>query len=336
MRITLRQLEHALALDQHGSFHRAAQAAHISQPAFSRSIRNLELAVGAPLFDRSGSRIRATAFGEAVLRRAADIIGQTRELGSELNLLRNAESGHLRVAMGAYPAELLAIDALGTLVRRYPGVRCTASVDNWRHVAEQVLRETADLGIADITGLRDQEGLEVEPFARLELLFFCRPGHPLVERRSLSVGDLEAYPLAFLRLPARFDAYRPLNPIVDAATGDLLPYIEVNDSATARTVVAASDALGAATPVQIEAAVRKGELCVLPFRAPWLEIELGFIRLRGRAIAPAAAHYMQIVRELEPELSRRNRTLASGLVALDGMDQVGRHHVAGSPLQREA
>jgi DNA-binding transcriptional LysR family regulator len=324
MRVTLRQLEHALALDQHGSFHRAAQAAHISQPAFSRSIRNLEQALGAPLFERSGQRIRATVFGEAVLRRAADIVGQTQELGRELGQLRNAETGHLRVAMGPFPAELLAIEALGQLIRRYPGVRCTASVDSWRQVGELVLCEAADLGIADIGGLRAHDTLDVEPIAHLEMLFFCRPGHPLLECRSLSVGDLESFPLAFPRLPAHVDEYRPLDRLVDESTGDLLPYIEVNDSATARTVVAASDVLGAATPVQIEAAVRSGELCVLPFRAPWLATEMGFVRLRGRALSSAAANYLQIVRDMEPELTSRNRALADAFVPRNLADQAAR------------
>jgi DNA-binding transcriptional LysR family regulator len=323
MRITLRQLEHALALNEHGSFHRAAQAVHISQPALSRSIRNLELAVGSELFDRSGPRVKATTFGEAVLRRAADIVGQTQELGRELSLPQTAETDHLRIAMGPYPAELLAVEALGTLVRRHPGVRCTASVASWRQVGELVLNEAADLGIADLTGLRGDDRLEVERVTQLDLLFFCRPDHPLLERRSLNVGDLESYPLAFPRLPPGFEAYRPLDPIVDEATGDLLPYLDVNDSATARAVVAASDALGAATPVQIETAVRSGELRVLPFRAPWLAVELGFVRLRGRPISPAAAAYMQIVREIEPILTRRNQALADEFVAPNRADADG-------------
>jgi DNA-binding transcriptional LysR family regulator len=320
IKITLRQLEHALALDQHGSFHRAAQAAHISQPALSRSIRNLELALGARVFDRDGPRVRPTAFGKGVLRRAADIVGQTQELGRDLSLLQSTERGHLRIAMGPYPAEVLAVDALGRLVRRHPGVRCTASVANWREVAELVLGEAVDLGFADITGLHRHEGLEVEPVTRLDMLFFCRPDHPILQHRSLGVRDLESYPLAFSRLPPRFESYRPLNPIVDEATGDMLPYLTVNDSITAQTVVAASDALGAATPTQIETAVRSGALCVLPFRAPWLAVEFGFVRLRGRPISPAAAAYMQIVREIEPELTRRNQALADAFVARNGAD----------------
>jgi DNA-binding transcriptional LysR family regulator len=226
--------------------------------------------------------------------------------------------------MGAYPAELLAIDALGQLIRRHPGVRCTASVASWRQVGELVLHKAADLGIADIGGLRGHDELEVEPVARLELLFYCRPDHPLLKRRSLSVADLESFPLAFPRLPAHVQAYRPLDPITDDTTGDVLPYIEVNDYATARTVVAASDVLGAATPIQIEAAVRSGELCALPFRAPWLATDVGFIRLRGPAVAPAAAHYMQIVREMEPELSSRNQGLADALVTRNRADGAAR------------
>ncbi|AUB80591.1 helix-turn-helix domain-containing protein [Candidatus Thiodictyon syntrophicum] len=58
--IKLQQLAHALALSRYGTFHRAAKAQHLSQPAFSRSIRALEESLGVALFDRQGAAVTPT------------------------------------------------------------------------------------------------------------------------------------------------------------------------------------------------------------------------------------------------------------------------------------
>lgn len=310
MNITLRQLVHALALDSHGSFHRAARAEHISQPAFSRSIRNLELAVGADLFDRSGTRTRPTVFGQALLRRAREIMGETAELGREIDLLKGLETGHLKVAMGLFAAEMSAARAVGELAGRYPRIRCTATLTNWRRVGTLVQTESVDLGVAEIGPYRNQKDLDVEPFGQHQLVFYCRSGHPLLKLRALTVADLEHYPLAMNRVAQRAQGYRPLGHLLDEDTGDLIPHVEVDDLSTARAVVSASDSLSAAAPLQIESMVRDGQLCVLPFRAPWLCLDYGFIRRRGRTHSPATERYMEIVRELETGISRRNKELA--------------------------
>jgi DNA-binding transcriptional LysR family regulator len=310
MNITLRQLAHALSLDRHGSFNRAARAEHISQPAFSRSIRNLEEALGAELFDRSGARTRPTVFGEAVLRRAREIMSETADLGREIELLKGLETGHFSVAMGIFAAELSAARAVGELVQRHPRIRCTASLTSWRRVGALVQSETVDLGIAEISAFRDHDKLGIEPLGRHEVLFYCRNGHPLLERRPLTVEDLERYPLTMARVARRAQGYTPRDHIIDEETGDLIPHVEVDELSTARAVVSASDTLSVATPIQIESMVLSGQLSVLPFRAPWLALDYGFIYRRGRTHSPATERYMEIVRELEAELAPRNRALA--------------------------
>jgi DNA-binding transcriptional LysR family regulator len=315
MNITLRQLAHALSLDRHGSFNRAARAEHISQPAFSRSIRNLEEALGAELFDRTGARTRPTVFGVAVLRRARDIMSETADLGREIELLKGLESGHFIVAMGIFAAELSAARAIGELVQRHPHIRCTASLTSWRRVGALVQSEAVDLGIAEVSAFEDHKTLDIERLGQHELLFYCRSGHPLLERRTLTVEDLEPYPLAMARIAQRARGYTSSGHVVDEDTGDLIPHVEVDELSTARAVVSASDALSVATPLQIEAMVRGGQLGVLPFRAPWLTLDYGFIYLRGRTRSPATERYMELVRELEAELAPRNRALAEQFVA---------------------
>jgi DNA-binding transcriptional LysR family regulator len=168
--------------------------------------------------------------------------------------------------------------------------------------------------VAELGPFRNHKDFDVEPFGQHQLVFYCRTGHPLSKLSTITVAELEPYPLAINRVAQRAQGYRPRGHLIDEDTGDLIPHIEVDDLATARAVVSSSDALSAAAPVQIEAMVREGRLHVLPFLAPWLTLDYGFIRRRGRTHAPATERYMDIVRELEVGITRRNKELVAEFV----------------------
>jgi DNA-binding transcriptional LysR family regulator len=243
-----------------------------------------------------------------LLRRAREVIDQTNEIAREIDLLQGLYTGYLTVAMGVFPAEVSAA-ALGELVRRHPAIRCRARLVNWQTVAPRVLAGEVDLGIAEISTLRDHEALNVEPVGRHPSVFYCRAGHPLLTKRKLVQADLNAFPLALPRLPQRALGLLPGEFQIDPESGDLIPTIEVEDLYSARTVVLASDALSFVPPIQIEAAVRRGELGVLPFWQPGMNLDYGFICIRDRLLSPAAEMFMQIVRDLEVDLARRNLEL---------------------------
>jgi DNA-binding transcriptional LysR family regulator len=101
----------------------------------------------------------------------------------------------------------------------------------------------------------------------------------------------------------------------DADLGDQAPHIEVDELASARTIVLESDALSTATAVQLEPWLRSGHLRVLPFRANWLRLNYGFITLRDRMPSPAAELFMRLVRQIEADVAARNRELTDELLS---------------------
>lgn len=311
--LTLKQLRHAVALARHGSFNQAAKAENLSQPAFSRSIRALEKQLGVQLFDRQGPSVVPTFFGTAVLQRAANTLGESEEMLREIELLKGLGKGDLRVAMGVYAAEMSASRAVGELINSHPNLNCRLKLTSWKDLAAQVVSRTVDLGIGEISTLKNAEELAVEPVGRHRVIFFGRPNHPLDGRHRLSTDDLSGYPTVAPRLPPRAIGLFPGKTRPDNDTGDLLPSIEVDDLASARMVVANSDAFGVATPVQIEPWLRSGEFRVLPFDAPWMELDYGFIYLRNRLLTPAAEAYMRLVTRIEEEVQSRNQALMQQL-----------------------
>ncbi len=313
--IKLQQLAHALALSRYGTFHRAAKAQHLSQPAFSRSIRALEESLGVPLFDRQGAVVTPTPYGCALLTRATAILRQTEELEREIELLQGLETGHFAVAVGAYAGDLSANRAVAELIARHPDLHCKVKLSSWRRVVDLVRERAVDLGVAEISTLGTEQDLEAEPIAQHDMVFFCRRGHPLLARQTVSKADLDAFPLASIRVPPRGVGLVPGRGELDADTGDLIPQVEVYELTTARALILVSDAFGIAAPLQIEPWLRSGELVVLPYRPSWLKLDYGFIHLRNRTLAPAARRFMAIVREIESELDVRNRRLIRQIFA---------------------
>lgn len=310
MTITRKQLTHAAALKKLGNFGRAAASENLSQPAFSRSIQNLEEALGVQLFNRGPGPVTVTAYGRAVLRRANKILKETEELEQEVRLMRGLESGQLKLALAVFPANLSGFRGIATMLRRHPNIGFRAEVGDWRFVAKSVLELDSDLGMADVSEYEDDKFIGTEIVGQHEVVLYCRAGHPLSSKRRVSKADLDQYPLAMVRLPKRLAPYAPgLNSRVDPITGYLISAIEVDNLPLIQEIVSQSDVISAAAPVQIESQLRSGAIGILPYRQAWMRMNYGFVYLKDRLLSPVVQEYMDTIREIEIELAARNIAL---------------------------
>lgn len=128
----LRQLRYFLALHEHRSFVRAADAMGITQPAFSRSIQGLEHELGCVLVDRASKDLRPTPEGQVVLQHALALVRGASNLTHEINQMTKLDAGELRFGCGPALAARLVPDALLQFMQRYPRIRARFEVNNWR------------------------------------------------------------------------------------------------------------------------------------------------------------------------------------------------------------
>ena len=122
-------------------------------------------------------------------------------------------------------------------------------------------------------------------------------------------ADLAEFPLALIRLPERLASVFPGKGEINPETGYFHPSIEIEDLSTAREIVLYSNAFSAATPMQIKPWLKRGELQVLPYSAPWLALNYGFIQLRGRMRSPAVEAFVNTVLRLEKDIGLRSQQL---------------------------
>ena len=122
MKVNVDHLRTFVAVVDAGGIHRAVARINLSQPAASRQINALEAALGAPLFDRIGRRLRLTSEGEGLLRLGRRLLGEVEAFSEQASALKKGETGILRVAATPMVIENTLSSFLGRYRLRHPGV----------------------------------------------------------------------------------------------------------------------------------------------------------------------------------------------------------------------
>ena len=187
MRLTLRQLQLFECVARVGSFTRAAEVLHLSQPAVSMQIKQLEDVLGIALLQQTGKRIRLTEAGEVVLQTAQDLHARLESLQMRLADLKGLKSGRLRLAVMT-TAQYFIPQVLGLFCRAYPGIEICLEVTNREHALERLQHGQDDLYIFG----RKPEGheLEVLPFAPNPLVVMASASHPLAGQSHIPLKTI--------------------------------------------------------------------------------------------------------------------------------------------------
>ena len=177
-RATLRQYEVFLAIAQAGTARAAADLLARSQSAVSSALAELESALGQPLFDRVGKRLKLNAHGRALVAPARALVERAADIES---MFAQDAAVSLRVAASFTVGEYLLPERLAQWVRRYPRRPIQLTVGNTRDVAEAVASLQAEIGFVE--GPVSHPDVLVRPWLDDELVLVARAGHPLAGAR---------------------------------------------------------------------------------------------------------------------------------------------------------
>lgn len=195
-RITLRQLETFATVARLGSFSRAAEALHLTQPAVSIQIRQLAETVGMPLFDQAGRTPRLTAAGEELLTTTRSLDDVWNRFESAIDALRGLKRGTLRVAL-VTTAKYFLPRMLGAFCKRYPDISIELEIANRDRVVERLRHNEDDLYVMSYPP--EDLDIVVHPFLDNEMVVLAPRGHWAAERR-VSLAELAGEPF-LLREP---------------------------------------------------------------------------------------------------------------------------------------
>ncbi|WP_296815938.1 hydrogen peroxide-inducible genes activator [Brevundimonas sp.] len=193
---TLRQLRYLTLLAEHRSFRAAAQAAHVSQPALSAGIAELEKILGAPVVDRARSGLVLTAVGQAAVERAGDILARTEDLVDAAQAAGRPLTGRFRLGVIPTIAPFMLPVALPRLKAAYPQLRLYLREDLTPRLVQGL--KTGGLEAALIALPYDMAGLEWAHIADDELLAATPADHPLAAQSKVTPEALDGEAMILL------------------------------------------------------------------------------------------------------------------------------------------
>ncbi|MEN0653014.1 MULTISPECIES: LysR family transcriptional regulator [Hyphobacterium] len=194
--LNLRTARLFAACADHGTLTAAATALNVSQPAASKTLGQIEAALGGALFERAGRKLVLTRLGEAMLPRARSLLQQAADLEAEARRWRRGEAGALTLGTGPAIAYQLLPETVGRFLQSHSGVRLTVRAGAAAELIELVARGQIDLAAAHVGNVAPDPGLVVRRLPAQRMAAAVRSGHPV-----LSGGALTDYPVAGATLP---------------------------------------------------------------------------------------------------------------------------------------
>jgi DNA-binding transcriptional LysR family regulator len=294
----LRQLRHLMAIVEHGSFSRAAEAVHLTQPALSRSIQALEAAVGAAVLERNRGAVTPTDVGQLLLSHARLLDTVTRDLERDIALTQGLELGELRIGVGPYGGSALVGPAIGQLNLAHPGLRIKTVLAPWQELPERARARDVDLIVVELSQVQLMEDFAVQALREHSMVAVCQPQHPLLGIRAPSLAEVFAYPLAGPTLTpamtAMLQATLPTSAHAQQQKRGLLA-VECDLSSMLKDVLRHSNAVSLMPAFMVAAEVATGQLVCLPAIDLGLRVRFGCAWLKARTLSPVATRFMELL-----------------------------------------
>ncbi|CAG4900930.1 LysR family transcriptional regulator [Paraburkholderia gardini] len=296
--ISSRRLTHLVALAEEGSFARAAERVHLSQPALSRSIQALEDELGMKLFDRATRGVAVTAAGRLLVERARRVLFETRCLFRDVELLAAHELGEVRIGLGPYVAAILLPDLLVEFAKRFPKIKVSIELGDGDVLLAKLRTEQIDFLVTDRRVPPVVPDVTMHRLPRHEGGWFVRPGHPLLKGAAVPLSALREFPLVSVSLPPVMkDA---LHRMLKFRSHEQIPLqTECNDIAVLKGVVAQTDAVmfSTASAVRRDLGARRLARVTLS-NAPRMGLEFALVSLAERTPSPAARSALAIAEQV--------------------------------------
>lgn len=297
---TLRQLKVFETVARHMSFSRAAEELHLTQPAVSTQVRQLENHVGLPLFEQLGKKIYLTPAGHEMLHYSRSIIQQFREAEDAMSQLKGISGGRLNVAVisaGDYFFPRL----LAEFMERHDGVTLNLAVHNREELMHQLAGNLTDLAIM----VRPPEGMDTinETFAPHPYVIVAAPTHPLVGQRNIPLSELTDE--AFVSREKGSDTWNSMQEGFAGKLSNLRIAMEIKSTETIKQAVIANMGIAFLSAHTVGLELQAGKLAVLDIQGFPVMLNWYVVHRKNKRLPPVALAFKQFLMEEGASLIQR-------------------------------
>jgi DNA-binding transcriptional LysR family regulator len=300
-RLKTRQLLLLIALDDYRNIHRAADELHMTQPAASKQIKDLEEMLDVRLFDRLPRGMEPTIYGETMIRHARMALTSLALAHDDLLTLKSGLSGQVEVGVIMSPAMALLPRAIARIKEQAPLLRIGVQLESSNLLLDKLQRGTLDFMIGRILEKGESTGLIYEELTEEPACAVVRPGHPLLENKQLELKDIA--PLPWI-LPPQGSILRHRFDMMFRRAG-MQPPNNVVDTTALLVITALLQQTDALHVMPLEVAQYYASLNVmriLPIDLPCKMDAFGIIRQQDHLLSPGATLLLDAVRAAAKEI----------------------------------
>jgi len=289
---TIRQLEVFIAVAHEKSFTRASKTLHLSQPAVSLQIKQLEEQVGLPLFERLGNKIFLTEAGRTIQacgRSLTQLLGDTEE---SIDELKGLHRGRLDLSVATTAAYFIT-RILADFAITYPDITVSLDVTNRKSLLQQLENNEPDLVIMGEPPADND--LAAQAFKENPLVLIAAASHSCAQRSSIPISELEKQ--SFVSREVGSGTRAAIQRFLESQNIDFNFSMEMTSNEAIKQAVEAGLGLGIVSAQSVELEIDAGKLVVLDIKGFPILRHWYIVNRTGKLFSPVAQLFQQFLLE---------------------------------------
>jgi DNA-binding transcriptional LysR family regulator len=303
LRIKLRDLHVLLSAVQSGSMSKAAALLNTTQPAISRSIKELERTIGTRLVNRGAGGVTPTDYGRALMDSGVAVFDELRQGLKRIEFLADPTAGEVRIGTSAFLAAGFVSTVIDRLSRCYPRIVFHVVTGYVESLYRELNERHVDLLVVRGTDTDADEKIDFQFLFDDSYAVVAGAKNPLVRRRRIELSELANESWI---LPPRTSVIGAVVAEAFRASGLDYPRASViTDAPYMRISLLATGRFVTIFPTSVLGFVKRPDLKTLPVKIPSARRPNGIATLKGRALNPVAKLFIDFAGEVAKPLAGR-------------------------------
>jgi DNA-binding transcriptional LysR family regulator len=290
----LNDLQAFRAVAELSSFRKAAEALHVSQPAFSRRIEKLEEALGVQLLERTTRRVSLTSVGRDFDRKVQQLLDDLDHTLLGIRGVAATRMGEVTIACVPSTVYYFLSQVISRYHERYPKIKVRVLDAGANEVLTTVTRGEADFGL-NFVGSQEPD-IEFKPLMEERFVAACRRDHPLAKKRRVTWAELAQYD--YISVSKASGNRLLLDQALANVKGRPQSIYETQHVTTMLGLVEAGLGVAAVPSIAMPGADHP-LLVSVPLLEPVITRKIGLIRRKGRSLSPAAQQIYDFFSEVK-------------------------------------
>jgi DNA-binding transcriptional LysR family regulator len=298
----LNDLQAFRAVAEVGNFRKAAEALHLSQPAFSRRIEKLEEALGVQLLERTTRRVSLTSVGRDFDRKVQQLLDDLDHTLLGIRGVAATRMGEVTIACVPSTVYYFLSHVISRYHERFPRIRVKVIDASANEVLTAVSRSEADFGLNFVGG--QEPDIEFNPLMEERFVAACRRDHPLAKKRRTTWTELAQYD--YISVSKASGNRLLLDQALSGVSGQPQSIYETQHVTTMLGLVEAGLGVAAVPSIAMPGADHP-LLVSVPLFDPIITRKIGLIRRKGRTLSPAAQQLYAFFTEMKSRRGKAKR-----------------------------